>query len=513
MPSMAVLSIPMSLKYPSLKALVSAMEGASCTNRWDVVCSYGAAQLNKFLAAQYDAKKIASRIQPKTQRSDPLTGQDYTIDYDIEFASPVLSFVPGRSGYANLSMLITSGSYSVTPAGEPKPVLTKKIPASTYTVNAVVPLASLNGTTGKVSQQGDIVTLSDGGRDEHFVILHFKTAGGTSFKITPEPGPKEKDALVTYFLPVLKEHFENDVKEIDYALTSINNKPPDRGETILTPSSFAFASAGDADTGILSIYVQTVESGNPPGNASPSFQPTDAQMLPIPEGHSASIILSNALLRNGFLTPQLTANGFSVSFDTPAEGISAQLRSKAAVVNPGEKDNWVFGGVEYKGLDLTLGDFPLNLLFKQGNMSLHWDASTTSDWSQITSTGEGTSSQYGNVDLSIVVNTAPVPLKAGGDDVAIAEVTLKRDDFTITAHAGSCKWYEVLVGCQESVPGYYNSEMQLTIPQITVALHGLNFFATTNLVAPGQHVFKIDTSAGTQTPHDFLLVGDIATTK
>jgi hypothetical protein len=506
-----------SFVYPSEADLVQAMNGVPTTNQWDVVCSYNAAQLNAFLSAQYAANRLASEVKLTTQRKDPLSGADYTIDYDVHFASPVLSFLAGRSGYAKLDMPIMSGSYKVTPAGATQPTLTKDIPANTYTVSTIVPLASIEGTSGAVTEQGKIVVLGDGSAAQQSIILHFQTTGGTVFSIAPAPSPSDTDALVTYFLPVLAQYFQTEVSEIDYALAAVNNRTPTAGDTVLTPKSFAFASVGGDDVGVLSLYIQTAESGNPPGNPAPSFQPGDGQMLPIPANYTASIILSNALILNGFLTPQLQASGFSVSFDTPSDGISAELKSSAAVINPGKDDNWFFGDTEYKGLDITLNDHPLNLVFKQGNVSLHWKATTSSEWSQTSvapggPAGGSTSYHYGVVDLTLTVNTAPIPLNAGNDDISIADVTLQRSDFTVTTRGEDCAWYQTaFAGCMETVPQYYSSDMELQIPPIAVSLHGLDFFATTNVLAPGQQVIKIDAGAGTQTPHDLLLVGNVTT--
>ena len=284
----------MTQSFSSLSDLVSSMNGKPSTNQWDIVCSYTVAQLNQFLQAQYEVGKLAKEVHLSTEREDPLMGTDFTISYNIQFASPQLGFISGRSGFATLEMPIKDGSsYSVTPKGADKPTRTVSIPGGKYSVKAVVPLAAIRGDTGEIKEQGNIIEFSDGGSHDNHVIIHFKNEKGTSYEIVPKSDPQDKDTLETYFLPVLSQYFQTEINEIDYALSTVNNSQPPSGLSVFTPKSFAFASMGDGDSGVLSLYIQTSESNNPPGNASPSFQPGDSQVFPIPKSYTGSIVISN----------------------------------------------------------------------------------------------------------------------------------------------------------------------------------------------------------------------------
>ncbi|MBF0423136.1 MAG: hypothetical protein HQL73_09095 [Magnetococcales bacterium] len=504
----------MAATYPTLPDLVKSMNGVPTTNQWDIVCSYTVAQLNAFLTAQYQAGKLAKEIKLSTKRQDPLTGAIFTISYDIQFASPKLTFMTGRSGFGYLTMPINNGSsYSVTPDGAIKPTKTAPIPGGIYSVQATVPLAAIQGDTGSVIEQGQVVYFSDGKPEDNHVIIHFKNAKGTLYKILPEPDPKDKDVLVTYFLPVLDQYFQDDVSEVDYALASVNNTPAPVGQTALTPKSFAFASTGEGDAGVLSLYIQTKESGNPPGNPAPSFQPGDTATFPIPQGYTASLIFANDLITKTFITPQLTQNGFTTSYDSTNDGISAQLKKDGSVVAKSEHNNYIFSGSSYDGLNISLNDHPVNLIIKQGQMSLHWSAKTTSGWSTYASGGMSTVTQYGSVDLTLTMDKGPYPLVLTDNDITIAKVDVSSSDFKVNTSAGGCKWYEVIVGCSESVPSFYKGDMKLSIPSISVELHGLNFLCDTNLLAPGQHMIDMDDKKGVQTPHDFLIVGQVTAVK
>ena len=90
----------------ALSELVSSMKAVPSTNNWDIVTSYSEAQLNDFLAKQYDAGKLAKTVEVSTTQESLLYGTKFTIDYTINFESPKLSFIQGRSGFATLEMPI-----------------------------------------------------------------------------------------------------------------------------------------------------------------------------------------------------------------------------------------------------------------------------------------------------------------------------------------------------------------------------------------------------------------------
>jgi hypothetical protein len=499
---------------PAMADLVNAMRGADSTNGWDVVCSYTVAQLNSLLQAQYDAGALAKEVSLSTKTTDPLTDEDYTVSYDLRFSSPALSFIAGRSGFATLTMAIQDGSsYTVTPdGGQPK---TKPIPGGKYNIEAVVPLAAMQGDDGPINNAGDVITFADGDSSLHHIIIHFKNEKGLTFQLNPPAAPQDKSALAITMMPLLVEYFTDNIKEIDYALTSITNaKPPDEDVT-LTPKSFVFASWGAEDeggtgaVGGLSLYIQTEGSGNQPGDANPSFQPDDRSIMPIPGGFTASIILSYDLMIQ-FFKASLQKDSFDVSVNTATDGISLELKSDESVVVVKSKDgSTIFGSNEYKGLKISMNDYPLNLLMKDSNIELAWQGKAKSDWIQVENVGEYDSAQYGTVDVTVTLNKAPVPLGALSEkDITLVNISIDKSDFSTHAKARSCSIGHKLLGCVDSVPDFYK-DLDLKIADINLEIPNLNFFATTNLLSPGAHVIHIDSGSGIQTPHDFLLVGQV----
>lgn len=493
-----------SIDTPTLQKLVDTMNGHDSTNQWDIVCSYSVAQLNHFLQLQYDANKLAKEVKLSTLRNDPFTGDKFHIDYDIHFASPALSFISGRSGFAKLKMEIREGSSYTIRESKKK----TDIPAGKYSIASIVPLASIAGDTGTITGAEHIIEFSDGKKQEQHIILHMKNIDGATFQIVPTPDPKDKDPLETYFLPVLANYFKTEIQEIDYALTSVNNEKQS-GKVVLTPKSFVFASAGTNSGGALSLYIQTEGSKNPPGNPNPSFQPGGMQITPIPTGYTASVILSSDLISNYYLRSQLKTKGYTISFINASEGLLANLVAGTSVIADGDSGHFAFGNHDYKGLSIPIDNHhPVQFRISNSNIFITWEGRTKSEWSEVTAqTGGG---RWGSVHIEISLSKGPLAFVSLDDhSFQLLDLMITSSDFSVKVSKGSCSFLERLDRCVESYPPYYKKDMTLKMPDINLKLEGLDFFLTTNLLSPGKKIIKVDTKAGLKTPRDFLLVGEI----
>jgi hypothetical protein len=506
----------MSIISNNLVELVQAMHSEPTTNQWDIVCSYNVEQLNNFLLAQYDAGSLAREIQLSTDREDPLSGSKYTIRYHIQFASPKLSFVSGRSGYASLIMpIIEASSYSILPEGSDKPTRTIEIPAGKYSIHAIVPLAAICGDTGKVVEQGGIIEFNDSKEHDTHVIIHFRNEKGTTYAIKPDPEPKDRDPLVTYFLPVLSEYFQTKISENDYALSTLNNKVPSSGQTVLTPSSFVFTSMGDDEDGVLSLYIQTKESGNPPGSLSPAFQPNDQSMSPIPIGYSASLILSNSLVNKVFLQSELAQLRYEYPDDTGQEGIVVKPNPPIAAIAgvtdltgvSGPRGPFIHDKWEYKQIGGNFEADSLHLEIQEGELYLHWRVVALSSWSDISRILDNNGIVMGEVRITVTLNKGPIPITLDENDIIRPVLNVTRGDFILEFEKVKLDWD--ILGGERSIPPLYSQELPLIIPSIYLEFHGLNFLNTTNLLAPGKHMIQFDKSQGIKTPYDFIIVGQV----
>jgi hypothetical protein len=494
------------MTYPKLGDLVNSMKGVPTTNQWDVVCSYNEDHLNALLKQRYDAGKLAKEVTLSAQREDPITEKAFTIAYDLYFDSPILSFMEGNPGFCQLTMPIKRGSYSILSGSDSRTV---QLPPGKFSVVGTIPLAVVTGSTDDAAKEhSDVITFADGTEQRKYVVIHFKNAKGATYKIMPEPDPADKDPMVIYFLPVLNNYFTDKIAEIDYKLAEVNNTQ-NTDISVFTPQAFAFTSMGRDELGILSLYIQTKETGNPPGNPTPSFQPGDEQMAPIPEGYTASIILSNAMLQS-FLAKQFSANGFVSSFQTvPLGGIVAQLTKDSSIVAADFNGKCGYPGAEFDGLNISMNDYPMGFSIVDGQIGLTWSGKATSKWNVTYSGGGAAQVTYGEVDVTISLNKGPFAITVEDNKVRMPKIGITRGDFSITGKPHDCKFGESLIGCRETVPSFYSDDMNLNIPTLDLSFPGLDFFLESNLVSPGAPVITVDAQAGIQTPHDLVLVGNV----
>lgn len=96
---------------------------------------------------------------------------------------------------------------------------------------------------------------------------------------------------------------KENVNVVNYRLATVKAiKDPSDASAILKPKSFIFVSNGD----VLCIYIKTEGSDAEPGDPEAKFTNTDGSTIrPIPEGSSASIIVSHRLLHEKVFLPRL----------------------------------------------------------------------------------------------------------------------------------------------------------------------------------------------------------------
>ncbi len=508
------------LSNPTMATLLSNMSEKPSTNKWDVVCSYTVSQLNVFLKNRYDAKKLAKHVVADAELEID-AGITVNYRFDIHLAAPKLSFLAGRSGFCELVMPINEGSSVTASVKDGKPGDPQPIPGGKYFLEIVVPLASMNGDTGAIQDDDGIVTFHDGKAEQHHVIMHFKNDNATSFTINKkgEGGIEElKESAMTI---ALKNYFRTKVKEIDYALLGVNNEVPGAGVLLLTPKSFVFATQGGGDNGVLSLYIQTRESGNEPGSRHPHFQPGVEAISPVPQGSTASIVLSYSLITQSLIRKRweaIAGAGSKVEFyadQAEPHGISARLSGNVYLIaKAGASGKISYPGSSRKvfnGLSMNLNDDPLTLKIKNGGSRLIWRKENISSTYEVYESGggEGSGNYIFEVELTISLDKGPIPLKAGNKEITFADFDVRSSDFKIDARDVP-NLHSLYLG--RDVPEYYKN-LPLEIPKVDTQLGGINFFLTTNLIAPGKAVIDIQSDKGVQTPHDFLIVGNVITAK
>ncbi|CAN9253401.1 unnamed protein product [Alternaria alternata] len=516
---------------PSKAALLSAMSGVNSTSNWDVLVSYSVTQLNALLPSLW--KKDGKTFTNVTMNFDYETlGLRMAGNFDI--GAPTLQFITGESSQSQLTMslqgsirkdtLVTdddTGAVTVTEGG---PKDTTSIPPGLYQIIALVPLASMDGNaldsnSGKAYPSSQRVVFGDLNTKSCKIIFHFKSEN-SKYTVQKIPGVgdhKKVDQLMSDFSTAIQNYFlrSDKINSLDYALASVQQtvNHVDEGR-VLHPESFIFRTQGSAP-GVLCVYIKTNGSGNDTGFADPHFQPGNQSVLPIPQGHTASIIIRHELFNEKYLFPQLQSqtssgglvkengvtkdqsflNGFKYYLRmAPGALVSNKLQSKGPWSERQLRCAYQFDNP------------PLTLTISNGVGNWFWQFSDYRyDWSR------DNKNEHGKVYFDVNLN-ATYPVTSVTDKDIAFKVNLTHEDFRLWVHPYYGNILESMgAGWTNYLPLELNSDSQLfmDINALQVSNQDFNFFATQNVFAPGQQIISVDNTEGLGTPHDILLVGHV----
>lgn len=146
----------------------------------------------------------------------------------------------------------------------------------------------------------------------------------------------------------------------------------------------------------------------------------------------------------------------------------------------------------------TIGANPTTS-WASNNMRLYWHYTTAGN-----GYGGGTD-EDGHVNIKYHLDITGA-WTATDDEIDITWPMPKK--FTqIDMKAESPGFWQYVCGGREAVPDLY-ANANPDVPGITLSFNPLNYFFTTNLILPGQHIFKADTpSTGLAVPRDLILTG------
>lgn len=486
--------------FPSLSDLVTVMEGGTATNGWDIVCSYSLDALNQILATSHQNGKLVQAIQLTAQGTD-VSGHPYTIEFDITLGAPTMQFFSDLSGECQLTMSI-AGTYAVN-GGEVQSI------SGGYNLVANVPLGAIYGD-GQVATTGNVVTFEDGQQTQAHIVLHFKgttsndgSPTGTFFTIQPQPSNSSE--VLNILLTKLQTYFLNEVNEIDYSLTALTASPANTSissasnEIAIIPKSFVFG----CDTGVLSLYILTENSGNATGNPRPVFQPGGKEILPIPQGHTASIVFSKAFVEKVYL------NAAYFQIDNTVEvgiGVKYTAAIPPLLYNPSHLGN---PQLQSDSINIDYSKLPFSILFQTNQASISWMYQQTIHWtwSDIGTQEEGTTEIQVSLPGSLPGDKSPKITgqpNVQGNDVSV-DLEIVSSDFTVSVNSPS-KFWSAGPTVAETITSYLKEN---TPPSISIKFGGMNYFAVSNLLFPDSQAFHVDTGVGVYVPYDMLLVGNI----
>ncbi|KAI0967773.1 hypothetical protein F4678DRAFT_482796 [Xylaria arbuscula] len=520
-----------------LNTLVSALRGRSITNAWDVVVSYNLAKMQTVLNDLWGGKQVgAIPIDPK-----PVPGKIVN-SYLMQLHKPALKFIAEEGpAMARLTMGLSGISYLDQDKDKPLP-----IDLGTFVIDIDVPLVSIPGGPGmsgdgKLAESSNTLkTFGENKPAEYNIVFHFSSVSEKKWNLRTLDAEKvtNQDTSIDMLLVSneLQRWFRENVRSIDYILAQIKEDEipaATAGDVILKPKSFVFAINGTGADAVLSLYIQTKESGFGPGDTNPSFSLPDQDGMAIrlvPAGYDVSVVIRHEVMRDLFFVSNINRIlGAGATYDVrdaSEDGFKFAIRSNQYYeqkINDRELFQSYVGGGKLHGNFL---EHPF--IFRVQNNSAWW----TLDWSDKVNwqlnNHFGGKPCLGSFDVHTWADSTTQNIASSDRNLSSFKWSfLPASQFHITmTPTGNPDpwsnwpvWKKFLYG-----PPNYDWSMDLpeqvstykpNLNEINISFNGLDFFLTKNLFAKPSdpNVITIDSGVGLLTPHEALLVGTIGPLK
>ena len=510
----------------NLETLTNAMSNNTVTNKWDVLCSYDIKSLNKVLQEEHKKYSTNAHIV-----FNELVDADAKLScqYDIKFGNPTVSFDANVDGIYNIKMPIETGS-SFDKVLDGKLISSCKISQGWYLV-ASGPVQCIKGE-GNTSKHdaGSIIEFGKND-DKASIVLHF---GEKLRQIEPfiDSAVPSQDNVKSALEKISLASFIKNITEINYNITQVKVNSDKQDGIVLTPKSFIFTTMGSEDNeenGALNVWIQTNESKNEPGNPKPSFY-TGQNLLPIPEGHNASIIFSKQLIQDLYLKPQLEKLYKVTNLDLNNKPLSGGISFKLIPQN----NKAYTKDYSYDGTSRSFKCTPLEINYKKSPLYLSTDKNLLNlkwQWSQDFKFKYSENNSFmssvgmiikwadytGKINLTASINKS---LKIDKDSSKFSmSVSINENDVTITqkkledTHEFTFLDIMTIVKKDQNFPTIeekLKANIKESVSAINIDLQSLNYFSEANILF-NEKRFSIDNStSGINVPGDVVLVGDIA---
>ncbi|EFR01061.1 hypothetical protein MGYG_04064 [Nannizzia gypsea CBS 118893] len=469
-------------KILSRSALHDKMKAASRTCRWDVLVSYSAEELNKVLRKQWEGSKLFTHATFETVTM----GGNLISKFDLTLGFPQLQ-IKSLSALASASLSIPiEGTMEQRYKQFPPEIFT--ITPNNFSLEVGVPLAVVDGeeTGGSIQTSEQSIIFEDTRTSDRYITLNFKNSGTSWTVHAKKTDVPDKDSVFGIVNDV-RTWFENrqNLVGIKLRLARISNHE-DKTSDILRPKSFRFA----GPAGVLLIFIQTKGSGFEQGDNMPTFD-TDSTS-PIPNGSTASIILSRDLFQDKFLLPGIRAKFRGASEIKTDTGISLKVRQENQVIISGRYEIRYGVGTTIIKVDTLTVDFdknPLDLSITDQSpyttpvYKWNWDFEGTTEYTQ--------SRDWFKHKLKInakLSSPARDLAEYGSHTMRLRLELLQSDNVEV-----SNDQFEFL-------------ELKVKLTSFNLDLDELNFFATTNILVPDTEFVNFHAS---MVPFDYIIMGDI----
>ncbi|KAL7932792.1 hypothetical protein V8C35DRAFT_306791 [Trichoderma chlorosporum] len=524
-------------------------DSMSFTMGWDVVANYSEEQINKLLADRHSRTKALLReIAFSSQDYDARTDETYTTKYVVNFGPPLLQFDPKSTSVPSCSikMAILSGTVQFSEQGKIKQIA----PGWSIELNNI-PLAT---AAGKITEEGiinpDHLDLIAGTKPVHFdfeeektqhVVLGFHM-DKDKVVVNPVP-PADWDpnnlshvALNNSFKNAFLQYFVGSATNgelprcFSYSIASVNNQASEMGVE-LRPEKFQFATYfGEGqfkNARLLSIFIQ-VHGGKGKGNTVKlqerwTTQWFDNEASPVPNGFSASLIISASLFTDVILARGFRDSNWEVRDITPPEEAVAKLECR-------NNEQWTLAAQDHPygdtsifhvdGFTANLHDSPMTLTIQQEDAGTgpkvyaHWPIERTIAWNAtFKPLGVFGRSHLDSGSIKALFRLCDEhdfnrprqlnsEIKIGDDDSLQLDLKLQTNTFRMDQGEKNAIHYDTWI---KGMRGLWTKA-----PVAGVSSFSFGFLRTTNLLMPGQHVIDMNKEIGPRLPKDLVLVGDVA---
>jgi hypothetical protein len=391
-----------------------------------------------------------------------------------------------------------------------------------WILSAVVPIQAVTGD-GTAKSGGEVITFQASG-DAASIVLHFGTSAGsgTTFSLTQGAGGPPPALLTSApdILDRIENFFAQQVTDIDYVLTTVQSNPTTSGDIHdiqLTPKSFCFNTQTQGSTGVLSIFIQTAESGNPPGGQNLMFQDANHQpFLPVSNTDNTTLIYSRGFMSRYYFVQGLLKNGFKTAANTGTDAMPIAFEGDYVTGN-----SIAITGISVSNYDsitvdaVPISDVTINFVINAGsNLVITTNLSKTTTihlvWHDSPgpcgSGGERHTEDDGATIVVTLNKTIPLQWVESQGELSISAAIAARDfvvnvDSSVSDHCGS--------DTKENINNQIETQVAAALPAIAMPMQSLSSLAEVNLLFNGQSLFTLDQGAGVFAPQDIVLFGNI----
>lgn len=323
---------------------------------------------------------------------------------------------------------------------------------------------------------------------------------------------------------------EKNVRWVDYKVAQVSNSPDgdDGVAKLLQPKSFCFST----QEGALNVFIQTKAPNSKPGKAVPRLNsPGSEEVLCIPQGYEAVIILSSRLFLDDYLIPQITENFTNlVKPDSTKDVVpvkEVQVKSGLAFSlyvdfskawSLGHADNgMVWKNLKIDKFTVDFRECPLKLIIEDDAktqvpvVSWSWDFSKELNWEVDKAGPHGPLgfTEIGRVKLSAQIDTEKSKRNFAtikGDELALKVNFVTQTDGPHMNPPEKIKRKPGFFEKEGGIPKEFK-DVEITLKDFGATFPPLNFFVTQNIFVPGKRFINV---TDVMIPHDVLLLGQMA---